>query len=149
MLCKIWGFHGCDYEEWLLLGYKNPVPTSQEIHYISATESSRVMLCKIWSFHGSDYEECRLLRYKNSVRTSQETHYLSATEPSRVMLCKIWGFHGGYYEECRRMVYGVTTQKMDIFSEKSKKIMPKVTSGSLKNIRKSFFFYTRNLFLHK
>jgi hypothetical protein len=30
MLCKISGFHGCDYVECRLLGYKNPVSTSQE-----------------------------------------------------------------------------------------------------------------------
>jgi hypothetical protein len=30
-------------------------------HYVSATESSRLMLCKIWVFHGGDYEERRLL----------------------------------------------------------------------------------------
>jgi hypothetical protein len=85
--CKIWGFHGSDYEECHLLGY-NPVRTSQETHYVSATELSRLMLCKIWGFHGSDYEECPLLGY-NPVRTSQETHYVSATELSRLMLCKI------------------------------------------------------------
>jgi hypothetical protein len=28
MLCKILGFHGGDYEECRLLGYKNPVRTS-------------------------------------------------------------------------------------------------------------------------
>jgi hypothetical protein len=92
MLCKIWGFHGSDYEECRLLGYKNPVRTSQETHYFSTTESSRLMLCKIWCFHGSGYEECRLLGYKNPVRTSQETHYFSTTELSQLMLCKIWGF---------------------------------------------------------
>jgi hypothetical protein len=70
--CKIWGFHVGDYEECRLLGYRNPVRTSQETHYVSATEPSRLMLCKIWGFHGSDYEECRLLGYKNPVRTSQE-----------------------------------------------------------------------------
>jgi hypothetical protein len=32
MLCKILLFHGGDYEEWRLLGYKNPVHTSQETH---------------------------------------------------------------------------------------------------------------------
>jgi hypothetical protein len=37
------------------------IHTSQDTHYISATESSRLMLCKIWSFHGGDYEEYRLL----------------------------------------------------------------------------------------
>jgi hypothetical protein len=40
-------FHGGDYEECRLLGYKNPVRTSQETHYFSATESSQLMLCKI------------------------------------------------------------------------------------------------------
>jgi hypothetical protein len=33
-------------EECRLLGYKTPFRTSQETHYISATESSRLMLCK-------------------------------------------------------------------------------------------------------
>jgi hypothetical protein len=37
---KIWGFYGGDYEECRLLGYKNPVRTSQEAHYVSATEPS-------------------------------------------------------------------------------------------------------------
>jgi hypothetical protein len=39
--------HGGDYEECRLLGYKNSVRTSQETHYISATESSQLMLCKV------------------------------------------------------------------------------------------------------
>jgi hypothetical protein len=34
-------------EESRLLGYKNPVRTSQETHDVSTTESSRLMLCKI------------------------------------------------------------------------------------------------------
>jgi hypothetical protein len=42
MLCKIRGFHGSDYEECRLLGYKDPVLTSQETHYVSSTESSRL-----------------------------------------------------------------------------------------------------------
>jgi hypothetical protein len=92
-------------EECRLLGYKPPVRTSQDTHYVSATEFSRLMICKIWGFHGGDYEECRLLGYKTPVRTSQETHYVSATEPSQLMLCKIWGFHGGDYEECRLLWY--------------------------------------------
>jgi hypothetical protein len=103
MLCKIWGFHGVDYEEWCLLGYKTPVRTSQETRYVSTTESSQLMLCKIWGFHGCDYEECRLLGYKNPVRTSQETSYVSTTESSQLMLCKIWGFHGSDYEEWRHL----------------------------------------------
>jgi hypothetical protein len=98
---KIWGFHGRDYEECRLLGYKIPVLTSQETHYFPATESSRLMLCKFWCFHGSDYEECRFLGYKTPVHTSQETYYVSATDSSRLMLCKFWGFHGGGYEERR------------------------------------------------
>jgi hypothetical protein len=64
---------------------KTPVRTSQEIHYISATEPSQLMLCTIWGFHGGDYEECRLLGYKTPVRTSQETHYVSATKPSQLI----------------------------------------------------------------
>jgi hypothetical protein len=44
MLFKIWGFHGSDYEEYRLLGYNNPVHTSQVTHYISVTESNRLML---------------------------------------------------------------------------------------------------------
>jgi hypothetical protein len=61
MLCKIWGFHGGDNEECRLLGYRNPVRTSQETHYFSATGSSQLILCKIWGFNGGEYEECRLL----------------------------------------------------------------------------------------
>jgi hypothetical protein len=68
-VCKIGDFHGGDYEECRLLGYKNPVRTSQEKHYVSATGSSQLMLCKVGDIHGGDYEECRLLGYKNPVRT--------------------------------------------------------------------------------
>jgi uncharacterized membrane protein len=98
-LCKIWGFHCGDYEECRLVGYKNPVRTSQETHYVSATKTSQLMLCKIWCFHGCDFEEYRLLGYKHPVRTSQETNYVSATEHSLLILFMIWGFHGGDYEE--------------------------------------------------
>jgi hypothetical protein len=38
------------------MGYKTPVRTSQETHYVSATEPSRLILCKILGFHGGDYE---------------------------------------------------------------------------------------------
>jgi hypothetical protein len=105
VMFKIWGFHGGDYEEWRLLGYKNQVRISQETHYVSATESSQLMLCNIWGFQRGDYEECHLLGYKNPVRTSHETHYVSTTEPSQLMLCKIWGFQSGDYEECRLLGY--------------------------------------------
>jgi hypothetical protein len=76
------------------------IPHKKE-HYVSATESSRLMLCKICGFHSGNYEECCLLGYKNPVHTPQETHYVSATESSRLMLCKIWGLHDNDYEECR------------------------------------------------
>jgi hypothetical protein len=102
---KIWGFDGGDFEECRLLGYKTPIRTSQETHYVSATESNQLMLCKIWGFHGGDYEECCRLGYKNPVRTSQETHYVSATEPSQLMPCKFCGFHVGDYEECHLLGY--------------------------------------------
>jgi hypothetical protein len=35
------------HEECRLLGYKTPVRTSQETHYVSTTEFSKLMLCKI------------------------------------------------------------------------------------------------------
>jgi hypothetical protein len=61
MLCKISDFHGGDYQECHLLGYKNPAHTSKETYHISSTEFSQLMICKIWGFHGGDYEECCLL----------------------------------------------------------------------------------------
>jgi hypothetical protein len=57
---KISGFHGGDYEECRLLAYKNPVHTSQETHYVSATEPSVLILSKIWDFHCDDCEGCLL-----------------------------------------------------------------------------------------
>jgi hypothetical protein len=92
-------------KNYCLLGYINPVRTSQETHYVSGTESSRSMLFRILDCHGGDYEECRLLGYINPVRTSQEAHYVSGTESSRSMLFRILDFHGGDYEECRLLGY--------------------------------------------
>jgi hypothetical protein len=46
-MSKIWGSHGGDYGESRLLGYENPVRTSQKTHHVSTTESSQLMLCKI------------------------------------------------------------------------------------------------------
>jgi hypothetical protein len=97
--CKIWRFHGCNDEEYCLLGYKNPVCTSQETHYSSATEPSRLLLFKIWCFDGFNNEERCLLGYRNPIRTSQEAHYSSATEPSRLLLFKICCFDGCNNEE--------------------------------------------------
>jgi hypothetical protein len=108
MLCKIWGFQGGDYEECRLLGYRKPVPTSQETRYISTTEPDQLMLCKIWGFHGGDYDECRLLGYRNPVRTSQETLHL---------------WYGGDYEECRLLgCDGATSQKTTFFKEKTNSV---------------------------
>jgi hypothetical protein len=56
-----WGFHCGDYEE-CLLGHKIPVCTSQETHYGSATELSRLMLWKFWGLHSGVSEEFHLLR---------------------------------------------------------------------------------------
>jgi carbonic anhydrase len=106
MFCKTGGFQAGDNEEWRLLGHKNPVRTSQEAHYVSATEPSRLMLGKIGGFHGGDYEECHLLWYKTPVRTSQETRHVSTTDPSRLMLCKICGFQVDGYEECSLLACG-------------------------------------------
>jgi hypothetical protein len=75
--------------QFILLGYRNPVRTSQKTHYVSATEPNRLMLCKICGVLACDYEECRLLSYKKPNHTSQEIHYVSATEPSPLILCKI------------------------------------------------------------
>jgi hypothetical protein len=59
MICKKWRFPAGDYEEYRLLGYKNPVRTSQETHYLSRDQP--VNSIQITVFHGSDYEECCLL----------------------------------------------------------------------------------------
>jgi hypothetical protein len=109
ILRNVWGFNGRDYEECRLLGYKNPVRTSQETPHISATESSQLMLCKSWGSNGGDYEECSFLGYKKPVRTSQETHHVSAKALSQLMLSKILGFHGGDSEECSFLGYKKTS----------------------------------------
>jgi hypothetical protein len=67
MLCKIWGIHGGDYEDFRLLRYKAPVRFSQETYHVSGTESSRLMLCKILGFHGGNCEECRLILVSTNV----------------------------------------------------------------------------------
>jgi hypothetical protein len=50
MDCKIWGSHSSDYEEYRLLGYRNPVLTSQETNEVSAIGPNQFKLCKIWGF---------------------------------------------------------------------------------------------------
>jgi translation initiation factor IF-1 len=53
--------------------YRISVCTSQETHYVSATETSQV------SVYCENHTE-----HTDTVRTSQETHYVSATETSQV-----------------------------------------------------------------
>jgi hypothetical protein len=75
--------------------YNNSVRTSQETHYVSATETNRSVLfgetvsvyCENHMEHTNTlWVEYRNFIYKNPVRISQETHYVSATETSRLML---------------------------------------------------------------
>jgi hypothetical protein len=72
------GFHGGDYEECRLLGYKNPIRTSQETYYISTTEPNRLMLC------GETVAVCceNRAEHTDTVRTSQETHHVSTQSPT-------------------------------------------------------------------
>jgi translation initiation factor IF-1 len=64
--------------------HTNPVPTSQETHYVSATETNRLMLFKeTFAVYCESHTE-----HTNSFRTSQEAHYVSATETNRLMLFK-------------------------------------------------------------
>jgi hypothetical protein len=90
--------------------------TSQETHYVSATESSRLMLfgetvavyCENHTEHTDTDRTSQETHYvsatemlfgetvavycenhtehTDTVRTSQETHYVSATQPNRLML---------------------------------------------------------------
>jgi hypothetical protein len=97
---KIWDSHGSDYEDCRPLGYKNPVRTSQETNYVSATKTSLLTLCQIWGFQGGAMRNVVFW----DIRTQFVPHrknYVSATKPRRLMLCKNLGFHGGDYEESR------------------------------------------------
>jgi hypothetical protein len=42
---RIWVFTGVTMKNVVFWGYKNPVRTSEETYYVSATEASRLMLC--------------------------------------------------------------------------------------------------------
>jgi hypothetical protein len=81
----------------------NPVRTSQETHYVSATEPNRLMLFE--RFTAVTMKNIVFWDTKNPVRTSQETLYVSATEPSRLMLFTNSGFHGCDYENFRLLGY--------------------------------------------
>jgi hypothetical protein len=80
--CKMWGFRGGDYKERRLLEYRKPVRTSQETHYVSATETSRLILCKIWGFHGGDHEQCRHLGYCVIWLLQEPTYQRNVSPPS-------------------------------------------------------------------
>jgi hypothetical protein len=56
--------------------------TSQETHYVSATETNRLMLFgETVAVYCENHTE-----HTKTVRTSQETHYFSAIETNRLML---------------------------------------------------------------
>jgi hypothetical protein len=76
MLCKIWGFHGGDYEECRLQGYKNTVRILQESHYVSAIEPSRLMLCKTRGVYGVSWDVTL-----DGSRSSHRSH--TASQPRR------------------------------------------------------------------
>jgi hypothetical protein len=58
------------------------VRTSQESHFVSATEPNRLILFKeTVAVYCENHAE-----HTDPVRTSQETHYVSATEPNRLIL---------------------------------------------------------------
>jgi hypothetical protein len=64
------------------------VCTSQETHYVSATETNLLMLFReaVAVYSENHTEHTDTLCGQNAVRTSQETHYVSATETNRLML---------------------------------------------------------------
>jgi hypothetical protein len=67
--------------------YKNPVRTSRETHYVSATKPSRLMLFRETFARTIQNTQIHFqIIYNNPVRTSQETHYVSATKLTRLML---------------------------------------------------------------
>jgi hypothetical protein len=64
--------------------HTDTVHTSQETHYISATETNWLML-----FGETVAVYCENhMEHTDTVSTSQETHYISATEPNWLMLFK-------------------------------------------------------------
>jgi hypothetical protein len=68
--------------------HTDTVRTSQETHYVSATEQNRLMLFRetVAVYSENHTEHTDTLCGQNAARTSQETHYVSATEPNRLML---------------------------------------------------------------
>jgi uncharacterized Zn finger protein (UPF0148 family) len=59
--------------------HTDTVHTSQETHYVSATETNRLMLFrKTVAVYCENHTE-----HTNPIRTSQETHYVSLQSPTR------------------------------------------------------------------
>jgi hypothetical protein len=73
MLCKISGIHGSDYEECRLLGYKNPVHTSQETHTCPLQSPAGLCYVRFEVFTAVNVNNVVFWDIKNPVRTSQET----------------------------------------------------------------------------
>jgi hypothetical protein len=67
-----------------LESFRNIVLTSQETHYVSVTETNRLMLSRETV---AGYCENHT-KHTDTVRTSQETHYVSVTETNRLMLSR-------------------------------------------------------------
>jgi thioredoxin-related protein len=63
--------------------YKNPVRTSQETHYVSATERNRLML---FGEAVALFIVRTVTEHTDTVRTSEETHHVSTKETNRLML---------------------------------------------------------------
>jgi thioredoxin-related protein len=60
---------------------RSSVRTSQETHYVSATQPNRLMLFrKTVAVYRENHTE-----HTDTVRTSQETHYVCSTETNRLM----------------------------------------------------------------
>jgi thioredoxin-related protein len=105
--------------------HTDTVRTSQETHYISATEPNRLMLFgETVAVYCENHTE-----HTDTVRTSQETHYVSATEPNRLMLlgetvavyCENHTEHTGVLKHVVHIVTsGITNVKMFNICEESR-----------------------------
>jgi hypothetical protein len=104
-LCKIWGFRGGDYEECLLARYKKLGRTSQETHYVSATEPSQFLLSKIWGFHGGDKELFKLLLLLAHTMSSEDWDLISIPEDGILLhVSAIYSYCIYYFRILRRTI---------------------------------------------
>jgi hypothetical protein len=101
MLCKIWGFHGDDYEECRLLGYKNPVRTSQETYASTVCYGSSFTFLYVDDIRTSQetyastvcYGSSFTFLYADDVRTSQETYASTVCYGSSVTFLSVDDVH--------------------------------------------------------